>query len=105
MISKCGIIKSISPNKFYRLQNKYGAILGEMFYTPPKSFKSEVALEAFMYNDFLYAKIKCRKQPENRLKTVCVRIDRSLGYDEYLSMFVAFPEYKQRGEFDEYPEI
>lgn len=100
MISKCGTIKSISPNKFYRLQNKHGAILGEMFYTPPKSFKSEVALEAFMYNDFLYAKIACLRQAENRLKTVYIRIDKAVGYDEYLSMFIPFPEYKQRGEFD-----
>lgn len=72
--------------------------LEEMYYTPLKSLEIEVSLEAFMYNDFLYAKILCRKQPENRLKTVCIRIDKSLGYDEYLSMFIPFPEYKQRGE-------
>lgn len=98
MISKCGTIKSISPNKLYRLQNKHGAILGEMHYSRKNSLVCEVSLEAFMYNDFLYAKIKCRKQPENRLKTVCIRIDKSVGYDEYLSMFIPFPEHKERGE-------
>lgn len=98
MISKCGIIKSISPNKFYRLQNKDGAVFGEMRYNRKKSLTGESSLEAFMYNDFLYAKIKCRKQPENRLKTVCIRIDKAVGYDEYLSMFIPFPEHKQRGE-------
>lgn len=98
MISKCGIIKSISPNKFYRLQNKDGAIFGEMHYSRKNSLVCEASLEAFMYNDFLYAKIRCLRQPENRLKTVCIRIDKAVGYDEYLSMFIPFPEYKQRGE-------
>lgn len=98
MISKCGTIKSISPNKFYRLQNKDGAVFGEMRYNRKKSLTGESSLEAFMYNDFLYAKIKCRKQPENRLKTVCIRIDKAVGYDEYLSTFIPFPEHKQRGE-------
>ena len=98
MISKCGTIKSISPNKFYRLQNKDGAIFGQMHYSRKNSLVCEVSLEAFMYNDFLYAKIACLRQPENRLKTVCIRIDKAVGYDEYLSMFIPFPEHKQRGE-------
>lgn len=98
MISKCGTIKSISPNKFYRLQNKDGVVFGEMRYNRKKSLTGQSSLEAFMYNDFLYAKICCLLQPENRLKTVCIRIDKAVGYDEYLSMFIPFPEHKERGE-------
>ena len=87
---KKGLICNLSPHKFNRLKEREEAIIGQAYYTPKGVFqyKSEVALEAFYICPFLYMKIKCKKQPENRLKTVCIRVDRSTGYGNLFTCFV-----------------
>jgi hypothetical protein len=89
MLPKRGLTSSISPNKFERLKNKDVAIKGRCHYTPVNSYESVVSLEAFtICDEFIYMKIPVKKQPENRLKTVCLRLGIYAGYHNMLPLFV-----------------
>ena len=85
-------IKSVSHHKLNRLMNRDDVEKGQVYWSVPNTFESFVATPAVRLDDFIYFRIPCRKQPEDRLKMVTMRINqRDYEHDKYLAAFVPTP--------------
>ena len=85
--------KSISPNKFNRLLNRSDVEKGMVYYTLPNTWECKVAQPAILLDGFVYFKIPTKKQTENRLKMVVMRVDKkNYESDKYLTCFLALPQ-------------
>lgn len=71
--AKRTIKKQISPFKFSRLQRLRRAVPCTASRWSCNTYEVENSKDAFIIGDYLYARFKCRRQSNNRIKTYCTR--------------------------------